>query len=608
MELHQCPAFIMNRGTTTVRVLEFGHPGLLNPKLDIKDETALLIEEYLSPSKLRALTVTEDLQQVKVLEMCVDTQENSLGNFGEYLPSLVQLKLNNSFIASVRDLGTSLTNLQVLWMARCGLTDLDGIPSFCSLKELYLAYNSISDVSPVCMLEQLEVLDLEGNNIEDIVQIHYIALCNELNTLTLEGNPLCFRKKTGAPEDSNANYRETVKKLIPHLKYLDDIPVSETYIQSNSTINKDWQIVKETIKDGISAEDLENLGDDVSTGRAASRYNQRFSSQRPSTCQRLRSAWRICTGPPVGISQAGALDASLQDGASDLTHGSGSIFCGNPITALRARKKKQGASSSFTSNWFTQFTHASEHTYDSPDVDSRTREDIFAELRAWREEHNRRLEAIVQEQGPEVLKIGDGDVLKDSTDDEEVADCPDVQGDSLLPEAAHTSPQGPSPSTLTTDTEGLLMTAFNQALSPSPPSPEKPTARSHKVRDFRFRYLRGAPQMENEWLQEDDRPATSSLRVRAKDKLGTGLDVHCSMEGLRPVSRPAAVGLHTGRPLIDGKLQKVFDNHRPIIRSSTKSPERPLPWNAVRPLTAKAALQRLPNRSFLLPNKRGSTS
>lgn len=69
-----------------------------------------------------------------------------------------------------------------------------------------MAYNNISDVSPVSLLEQLEVLDLEGNNIDDIVQIHYIALCSELNTLTLEGNPFCFRQNPGATEVKRANY------------------------------------------------------------------------------------------------------------------------------------------------------------------------------------------------------------------------------------------------------------------------------------------------------------------------------------------------------------------------------------------------------------------
>lgn len=33
-----------------------------------------------------------------------------------------------------RDLGTSLGHLHVLWLARCGLSDLDGIGSFPALK------------------------------------------------------------------------------------------------------------------------------------------------------------------------------------------------------------------------------------------------------------------------------------------------------------------------------------------------------------------------------------------------------------------------------------------------------------------------------------------
>ncbi|XP_045544701.1 leucine-rich repeat-containing protein 56-like [Salmo salar] len=124
--------------------------------------------------------------------MCVDTQESTLGNFGAYLPKLVQLKMNNSMIMSVRDLGTTLSHLQVLWMSRCNLADLDGIPSFSSLKELYVAYNSVSDLSQVSMLENLQLLDLEGNDVNDLVQVQYLGLCSQLRTLTLEGNPVCM--------------------------------------------------------------------------------------------------------------------------------------------------------------------------------------------------------------------------------------------------------------------------------------------------------------------------------------------------------------------------------------------------------------------------------
>ena len=49
-----------------------------------------------------------------------------------------------------------------MWASRCCLLELDGISSMCNLKELYLSYNEISDLSPLSMLDQLEILDLEG--------------------------------------------------------------------------------------------------------------------------------------------------------------------------------------------------------------------------------------------------------------------------------------------------------------------------------------------------------------------------------------------------------------------------------------------------------------
>lgn len=105
----------------------------------------------------------------------------------------------------------------MLWLARCGLTDLDGVGSFLALKvglgcpglgrrcqalpwlspllsqELYVSYNNISDLSPLCLLEELEVLDLEGNSVDDLGQVRYLQLCPRLATLTLEGNLVCLR-------------------------------------------------------------------------------------------------------------------------------------------------------------------------------------------------------------------------------------------------------------------------------------------------------------------------------------------------------------------------------------------------------------------------------
>lgn len=56
-----------------------------------------------------------------------------------------------------------------------------------------MSYNNVSDLSQVGMLENLQLLDLEGNDVEDLVQVQYLSLCSKLERLTLEGNPVCLR-------------------------------------------------------------------------------------------------------------------------------------------------------------------------------------------------------------------------------------------------------------------------------------------------------------------------------------------------------------------------------------------------------------------------------
>lgn len=130
----------------------------------------------------------DDLALVDHLEMIVDTSETSLGNFGIYLPLLRQLKLNSSHVPRIRDLGTSLINLKVLWLSRSSLVDLDGIPTLRNLEELYLAFNEITDLSPCSMLDNLKCLDLEGwdqwslSECQEMILIYtllYFCFCQE---------------------------------------------------------------------------------------------------------------------------------------------------------------------------------------------------------------------------------------------------------------------------------------------------------------------------------------------------------------------------------------------------------------------------------------------
>lgn len=80
---------------------------------------------------------------------------------GVHLPSLAQLRFSTSTIPCVRDLGTSLSSVRILWMSRCRLKDLDGLPALHNLQEFYLAFNDVEDISVIAMLSSLDVLDLE---------------------------------------------------------------------------------------------------------------------------------------------------------------------------------------------------------------------------------------------------------------------------------------------------------------------------------------------------------------------------------------------------------------------------------------------------------------
>uniref|UniRef100_A0A8C9BTL8 Leucine rich repeat containing 56 n=1 Tax=Phocoena sinus TaxID=42100 RepID=A0A8C9BTL8_PHOSS len=280
-----------------------------------------LPEEHLSPARLQALAQVDDLRLVSVLELCVNTHENSLGNFGLHLPNLSQLKLNGSCLGSLRDLGTSLGRLQVLWLARCGLADLDGIGSFPALKELYLSYNDVSDLSPLCLLEQLEVLDLEGNCVQDPGQLRYLQLCPRLATLTLEGNPLCLWPGPGPAHQvpQGYNYRAEVRKLIPQLQVLDELPATHTHLPTSRKLDHDWLVVKEAIKEGSV---LDSLLPGLGSPHGSPVWRRSPELGSPETQRRAPRPWPRSLLVPGGPLPAGLLPQgpAPEDDASSLTH------------------------------------------------------------------------------------------------------------------------------------------------------------------------------------------------------------------------------------------------------------------------------------------------
>ena len=107
--------------------------------------------------QLCALAGSEDLSSVRFLQMTVDTSENTLGDIGRRLPNLQELRLNQSYITTLRDLGTALQELRVLWIARSGLQELEGVGAFPRLLELFLSFNDIADISPLMDAEHIQV-------------------------------------------------------------------------------------------------------------------------------------------------------------------------------------------------------------------------------------------------------------------------------------------------------------------------------------------------------------------------------------------------------------------------------------------------------------------
>mgnify|MGYP001302873512 CR=1 FL=1 len=68
----------------------------------------------------------EDIKQLKKLSIKINSDFGLLNQFGEQLQELRELKLNNSVISSISDIGSSFKNLITLNVTNCSIKDLSG--------------------------------------------------------------------------------------------------------------------------------------------------------------------------------------------------------------------------------------------------------------------------------------------------------------------------------------------------------------------------------------------------------------------------------------------------------------------------------------------------
>ena len=172
-----------------------------------------------TPAHLSALVGcdVESLGTNTSLEMRADAAEEDLSAVGALMPRLAQLRMNTSIVPTMRAFGSQFQSLRVLWIARAGVEDLSGVTSLVRLTELYASFNDIADVSPLAEMDFLEVLDLEGNRVEDEDAPDYLNVCPALRELSLEGNPIAKR----------VSYRREVCVAVKRLRTLDDSPVTD---------------------------------------------------------------------------------------------------------------------------------------------------------------------------------------------------------------------------------------------------------------------------------------------------------------------------------------------------------------------------------------------
>ncbi|KAK2842059.1 hypothetical protein Q5P01_012259 [Channa striata] len=611
---HECVPQEFRPGTARVLLTELSESGQTNPNPAKKPygDSETPMDLFLFPEKLKLLCGTQDLSHVTSVELCIDTQENTLGNFGVYLPKLVQLKLNNSRIMSARDLGTTLSHLQVLWMTRCCLQDLDGISTLSALKELYVAYNNLSDLSHICMLESLQVLDLEGNDVDDLVQVQYLGLCSKLQALTLEGNPVCVRPNPTVTQTADYSYRASVRELVPQLRYLDNVRVEEDRCYRSGGDSRQC----------ISSQQ---------TQLSQTPWFQPLLCLAPLICRLQTSHWlqihvtnwawsSLLSGwrPSSAVSNLAAVTAET----SILTHGAGkNLFCGNPIQAVRARRKELRTAPSRST--FTPChlpIYIPEHTYDLEEPDVRERGDVFAELRAWREQHSRRLKAIEVERIPQVLAIqhmhkeeeeddteeGFSAMREDSSEEEHEVE---EGGDNLETDLLVSSFQSLSPDLHQHNALFPDMTTrplFSETtVSPSPPLGATAGSGHNKPQGIRARRLR--------FSQGSPKHLKDASRVECFVGTGTTAgEAELAIQRVQQVQRPDVPLLlqagyipHLPPTTYDRLTYPCMDMNVSTIRSGNKHKVSKLRDRPVitRPHTARAALQ----KHHILQSCRGSS-
>ncbi|KAL4466826.1 hypothetical protein ABPG74_010423 [Tetrahymena malaccensis] len=167
----------------------------------------------------------EDFDKIRRIAIRHDCEQDSLQILGEMCPNITELNINDSIANTLRDIGTSMRSLKILMISRVRLQDLSGLNAFPLLQELYASYNQIKNLNDLYFNENIEVLDLEGNEIADNDQIEVIETMSKVKILNLTQNPISKKE----------DYRQLIRQKLPQLQILDDIPIEQNVTEQTTS-------------------------------------------------------------------------------------------------------------------------------------------------------------------------------------------------------------------------------------------------------------------------------------------------------------------------------------------------------------------------------------
>ena len=221
--------------------------------------------EYLI-SKHSKININNVCKLIK-LNLKINSEFNLLNQFGERLPILKELKLTNSVIPSIEDLGSNFKNLVVLIMDNCYLKDLSGIICFENLEEFSAKNNRIYDLFASDTI-YLKISLYKNNKVEDLENITFLSGLENLHTLILKDNPIA----------NNTQYLENLRIQIPWIQELDIDYQQKVHYENpkldskNSTSSSEFYL-KESLKDSKNSKDFVY---DLTTKENVEKYSRKL--------------------------------------------------------------------------------------------------------------------------------------------------------------------------------------------------------------------------------------------------------------------------------------------------------------------------------------------